>query len=150
MNRSTFWMITYMNGSVFFKGQIYEWSRFWNTGSHTRTTITPTLPLENIAIIYNMIHYLSRDVRKRTFGHVHPANIQIRLRSLCSESSLIAFWIHKDTIFHHVRRYVSWRCSTFQVLTAEQRQLWLDTLPSRKHANSNILKISPQKRRVFR
>ena len=26
-----------MNGSVFFKGQVYEWGRFWNTGSHTRT-----------------------------------------------------------------------------------------------------------------
>ena len=28
MNRSTFWMIKYMNGSVFFKGQVYEWGRF--------------------------------------------------------------------------------------------------------------------------
>ena len=44
MNRSTFRMIKYMNGSVFFKGQVYEWGRFWNTGSHTRTTITPKLP----------------------------------------------------------------------------------------------------------
>ena len=44
MNRSTFWMIKYMNGSVFFKGQVYEWGRFWNTGSHTRTKTTPKLP----------------------------------------------------------------------------------------------------------
>ena len=42
MNRSTFWMIKYMNGSVFSK--VYEWGRFWNTGSHTRTKITPKLP----------------------------------------------------------------------------------------------------------
>ena len=38
--RSTFRMIKYMNGSVFFKDQIYEWGRFWNTGSHTRTKIS--------------------------------------------------------------------------------------------------------------
>ena len=44
MNRSLFQMIKYMNGSVFSKGQVYEWGRFWNTGSHTRTTITPKLP----------------------------------------------------------------------------------------------------------
>ena len=25
----------------FFKGQVYEWGRFRNTGSHTRTKITP-------------------------------------------------------------------------------------------------------------
>ena len=25
----------------FFKSQIYEWGRFRNTGSHTRTTINP-------------------------------------------------------------------------------------------------------------
>ena len=29
----------------FFEGQVYEWGRFWNTGSHTRTKITPKLPL---------------------------------------------------------------------------------------------------------
>ena len=29
----------------FSKGQVYEWGRFWNTGSHTRTKITPKLPL---------------------------------------------------------------------------------------------------------
>ena len=28
----------------FFKGQVYDWSRFRNTGSNTRTTITPKLP----------------------------------------------------------------------------------------------------------
>ena len=43
MNRSTFGM-KYMNG-LFSKGQVYEWGRFWNTGSHTRTKITPVTPL---------------------------------------------------------------------------------------------------------
>ena len=41
---------------------------------------------------------LSRNVRKRTFGHVRPAKIQISLR-ICagwSESSLGALWIAKD------------------------------------------------------
>ena len=28
----------------FFEGQVYEWGRFWITGSHTRTKITPKLP----------------------------------------------------------------------------------------------------------
>ena len=44
-NRATFRTIKYMNGSAFFfKGQIYEWGRFRNTGSHIRTTITLKLP----------------------------------------------------------------------------------------------------------
>ena len=30
MNRSTFWMIVY-EWVCFFKGQVYEWGRFWNT-----------------------------------------------------------------------------------------------------------------------
>ena len=29
----------------FFKGQVYEWGRFRNTGSHSRTKITPKLPI---------------------------------------------------------------------------------------------------------
>ena len=44
MNGSTFRMIKYMNGSVLFKGQVYEWGRFGNTGSHTRTIFSPKLP----------------------------------------------------------------------------------------------------------
>ena len=41
----------------FFEGQVYEYGRFWNTGSHTRTKITPvtTTPLprgKNSAQIY--------------------------------------------------------------------------------------------------
>ena len=35
-----------------------------------------------------------RHARKRTFGHMHPAKIQIR------ESSLAAFWIAKHPKFH--------------------------------------------------
>ena len=44
MNTSTFGTIKYMNRSVFFKGHVYEWGRFRNTGTHIRTTITPKLP----------------------------------------------------------------------------------------------------------
>ena len=42
-----------------------------------------------------------RNVRKRTFGHVHPAKIQIslRIRAVWSESSLGAFWIAKEATF---------------------------------------------------
>ena len=43
MNRSTFgWSSIWMG--PFFKGQVYERGRFWNTGSHVRTKITPKLP----------------------------------------------------------------------------------------------------------
>ena len=35
---SSIWM------GPFFRRQVYEWGRFWNTGSHTRTKITPKLP----------------------------------------------------------------------------------------------------------
>ena len=34
----------YMNGSVFFKGLVYEWDRFRNTASHTLIIITPVTP----------------------------------------------------------------------------------------------------------
>ena len=45
MNMSTFCEIKYMNGLIFFfKGQVYDWGCFQNTGSHTRTKITPGLP----------------------------------------------------------------------------------------------------------
>ena len=39
----------------------------------------------------------------RSFGHVHPAKILIRLRirAVWSESSLGAFWIAKDAKFPH-------------------------------------------------
>ena len=43
------------------------------------------------------------NVRKRTLGHVYPAKIQInlRIRTLCPESSLDAFWLAKDAKFLH-------------------------------------------------
>ena len=43
------------------------------------------------------------NVRKRIFGHVPPAKIQIslRIRAVWSESSLGAFWKAKDAIFLH-------------------------------------------------
>ena len=37
---SSIWM------GPFFEGHVYEWGRFWNTGSYTRTKITPKLPPE--------------------------------------------------------------------------------------------------------
>ena len=37
MNRSTVQTTKYMNGYVFFKGHVYEWDSFRNTGSHTHT-----------------------------------------------------------------------------------------------------------------
>ena len=39
---------------------------------------------------------MRRDVRKRTFGHVRPANCGV-----CSESSLGAVWIANDAKFLH-------------------------------------------------
>ena len=46
---------------------------------------------------------LNHNVRKRTFGHVRSAKIQIRLRmsAVWSESSLGAFWIAKVVKFPH-------------------------------------------------
>ena len=44
MNRSTFCEIKYKNGLFFFKGQVYDWGWFQNTGSHTRTKSTRELP----------------------------------------------------------------------------------------------------------
>ena len=47
------------------------------------------------------INYMSRNVRKRTSGHVHPAKIKISLsfRAVWSESSLGIFWIAKNAKF---------------------------------------------------
>ena len=44
---------------------------------------------------------MNRKVRKRTFGHLRPAKIQIRLRirAVWSESSVGAFWIANDSTF---------------------------------------------------
>ena len=56
----------------------------------------------NLVSVYKYLRS-SRNVRKRTFGHVCPAKFQIsmRLRAVWSESSLGAFWIGKDAKFLH-------------------------------------------------
>ena len=36
MNKSTFFEIKYMNGLVFFKGQVYDWGWFQNIGPETQ------------------------------------------------------------------------------------------------------------------
>ena len=53
--------------------------------------------------IYWNNYAISPNVRKCTFGHVHPAKIQIsqRIRAVWSESSLGAFWIDDDANFHY-------------------------------------------------
>ena len=52
--------------------------------------------------------YLNRNVRKRTFEHVRPVKIQIRLRirAVWSETSLGAFWIANDAKFLHAEVYI--------------------------------------------
>ena len=47
---------------------------------------------------------MNHSVRKRSFGHVRQAKIQIslRIRAVWSESSLGAFWIAKDGMFLQV------------------------------------------------
>ena len=46
MNRSLFRTIKNMNGSIFFKGQVYEWGRFRNTASTPVPHLSPSyLPL---------------------------------------------------------------------------------------------------------
>ena len=59
------------------------------------------------ASLYNQYNS-SRNVRKCTFGHVHPVMVQISLRiwashAVWSESQLNAFWIAKDTKFLHAQ-----------------------------------------------
>ena len=46
---------------------------------------------------------MNRNVRKRTFGHVRPAKVQIslRIRTVWLESSLDTLWIAKDAKFIH-------------------------------------------------
>ena len=65
-----------------------------------RSPITKPLS-ETRAVLYNR---LSHNVRRRTFGHVRLAKIQISLR-ICAfwpDSSLSAFLIAKNALFLHV------------------------------------------------
>ena len=80
MNRSTFQTIKYKNGSVlfffncfclfflfvcFFKGQVYEWGRFRDTGSHTRTKWPPmTSPRLWVWMLFKEIRFITP-----CFGH---------------------------------------------------------------------------------
>ena len=50
---------------------------------------------------------MSPSIRKRTFGHVYPAKIKIRLRS---ESSFGAFWIDDETFLHVDNEDVEVQC----------------------------------------
>ena len=54
-------------------------------------------------MLFGISLIMTRNVRKRTFGHVRPAKIQISLRKCAgwSESSLGAFWVAKATKFLH-------------------------------------------------
>ena len=55
------------------------------------------------SIQYMLLLAMSLNIRKRTLGHLRPAKIQInlRIRAVWSESSLVAFWIVKDAKFLH-------------------------------------------------
>ena len=94
MNRSTFWTIKYMNGSVF------------SAPSHTRTPRATSTWRTDHNIFQSTFQYtdtddMSRNVRKRTFGYVRPAKIQFRLRicAVWSGSSLGAFRIAENAEF---------------------------------------------------
>ena len=52
----------------------------------------------------NIFKEMSLNVRKRTFGHVRPAKIQmsLRIRAVWSSCSLVAFWIAKYAEFLRV------------------------------------------------
>ena len=55
--------------------------------------------------------FTSRNIRKRTFGYVRPAKIQIslRIRAVWSTSSLGAFWIANDATFLHASTKTQFR-----------------------------------------
>ena len=44
-----------MNGVCFFKGQVYEWNRFRNIGSHTCTQLPSSYPLKVPFCIFVLI-----------------------------------------------------------------------------------------------
>ena len=65
----------------FLEGQVYEWGRFWNTGSHTRTKIAPKLspppsPTRSICIVkdYSFSEDCLHAVKK---GHKNGASIPV-------------------------------------------------------------------------
>ena len=97
-----FWKRVYSLGSKFFPFRVdsfsgEDWCAGNQTGSQKLSLVKhgrKFLPRENAL-------YLSRNVRKRTFGQMRPEKIQISLR-ICAvwlESSLGAFWTAKDANF---------------------------------------------------
>ena len=58
MNLSSSFEIKYMKG-LFFKGHVYDWCWFQNTGSHTHTKIPPesppTQPLEIEPLVFESV-----------------------------------------------------------------------------------------------
>ena len=79
---------------------VYVWSELESEGTQSEALNSAHCAL----IIYiQLVHieHRSRNVRKRTFGHVRPVKIQISLRisAVWSESSLGAFRIAKDAKF---------------------------------------------------
>ena len=87
---------------------------FWQKGNSLARMITalqfPYFGLMELDNLLNVLinrssqYYRTRNGKKRTFGHVRPAKIQISLciRAVWSESSLGPFWIAKHARFHHV------------------------------------------------
>ena len=69
----------------------------------SRTIKTPSLTMKTprLSALAFFAAHMSRNVRKRAFGHVSPAKIQISLRILAvsSQSSQGAFWLAKDANF---------------------------------------------------
>ena len=86
-----------------------------------------------------LIQYMNCNVRKRTFGHVRPANIQINMCILTvwSESSLGAFWITKDSRFLHANKEDS------DQTTRMHRLIWIFVGRTCKNIMKTSLYICP-------
>ena len=54
-------------------------------------------------LVFFVLKYTSRSVPEHTCGHLYAADIRISLRiyTVWSESSLVAFWIPTDAKFFH-------------------------------------------------
>ena len=75
----------------------------WTYQPYNRCGCININKLTSLLILIHSHLHMSHNVRKRTFGHVRPAKIQISLR-ICkawSESSVDAFWIAADVMCLH-------------------------------------------------
>ena len=105
MNRSIFQTIKYKNGSVcvrfffffffivfvFFKGQVYEWGRFRDTGSHTRTKWPPQWPRLWVWMLFKEIRFITP-----CFGHCCPLVFKYKFVSnieVCEEINRGMFYL---------------------------------------------------------